>query len=104
MFGRKQVVRVDDVHDESLEVAIETLAAPHRKHASKDVHLVSAALATDRVVLSCDDQARTAFSQLSSLAALGNMLWANPERQGAAVVTWLGAGAAHEHQFLLIPR
>lgn len=104
MFGRKQVVRVDEVRDENLEAAIEVLAAPHREHASKDVHIVSAALLTDRVVLSCDEHARTAFSQLTTLAALGSMLWANPERQGAQVVAWLGAGAPHEPGFLLIPR
>jgi hypothetical protein len=101
MFGRRKVDRVGECNHPALEQAIEELASPHRERALKDLHLISAALVGDRVVLSCDDLAKGAFSILTAHPALRDLLWANPETDIDAVLNWLGRGAPNELRFHL---
>lgn len=103
MFGRKKVVRITEVRDHDLEQAITNLASPHRERALKDLHVVSAALLTDRVILSCDDHARAAFAALQAPPSLNDLLWANPHGDAAAILDWLGRGAPDEADYRLIP-
>lgn len=103
MFGRKKVDRTAEADEHTLATAISELGDPHREHALKDIHLVSAASFADGVVLSCDDAARRAFALLGALPAVRALLWANPEKQGDRLVDWLARGAPDEQEFRLIP-
>jgi hypothetical protein len=101
MFGRKKVVRLEGIADQALQAAVNGLPNPERSRALKDLHIVSAALASDRVVLSCDVLARAAFAKLTMVGAVEDLLWANPENDAAAVLSWLERGAPAEVEFRL---
>jgi hypothetical protein len=63
----------------------------------KDVHLVEAALATDRRVASWDDNARGHFSRLAaSFAPLRSIMWVNPVTESEQAIEWLEQGAPDE--------
>ena len=59
----------------------------------KDVHLLEAALATDRRIVSNDDEARNSYKGLPHVRLV---LWINPSRQEETAVEWLNAGAKLE--------
>lgn len=68
-----------------------------RKAMLKDAHLLDAALATDRIVLSRDEKARTLFRTASRvLPEVGKVHWGNPEVAEEEVVDWLRKGAKVE--------
>src|SRR5690349_18987807 len=63
MFGEKQIERIQIVPDKTLRAAVER-AASHPTAAAemlKDCHLIEAARATDRAVVSIDEEARGYF-------------------------------------------
>jgi hypothetical protein len=68
----------------------------------KDIHLVEAALATDRIVISLDEKVRRYFAEASSVIdEFKQILWANPVFKRERVVTWLNEGANAEKSRLL---
>jgi hypothetical protein len=64
--------------------------APGTVSAQKDLHLVEAALVTDRIVISLDDRARTELS----VPAAAEVMWVHPVDEGGHVIYWLRSGAA----------
>jgi hypothetical protein len=102
MFGRKKVVRLENPEEAGLEQSVATLPSPQRECAFKDIHLVAAAMSSDRIIVSCDERAREVFSSLVEPASLRQVSWANPERDTAAVLGWLARDAPPEAGFLLI--
>ena len=68
----------------------------------KDLHLVEAAIATDRVVISCDDKARGAFRRTAAdIGALRSVAWVNPTETPGKVLKWLDKGAKVTKSMLL---
>lgn len=68
-----------------------------RDNISKDLHLVLAAVATDRAVVSRDDNARALFQLLAEHAnAIASVSWVNPCKDKEAAIEWLKAGARNE--------
>ena len=60
----------------------------------KDCHLVEAAAATDRIVLSLDNRSQRFFAKLSNETPnLGKLIWENPAIDAAGTRTWLEGGA-----------
>lgn len=55
----------------------------------KDLHLVEAALATDKLVISLDDRAREELR----VEATKNVTWVNAVAEGGHAIYWLRAGA-----------
>jgi hypothetical protein len=55
----------------------------------KDLHLVEAALVTDRIVISLDETARAELS----VPAAAEVMWVHPVDKGGHVVYWLNKGA-----------
>lgn len=55
----------------------------------KDLHLVEAALDTDRVVISTDNRARTAFDELADqgVGELSQLGWLNPDEDEIEVLS-----------------
>lgn len=83
MFARRKVEQVNVEPDDDLLTAIEVAetGALLRRAMEKDRHLLEAAYATDGVVSSLDEEARTAFGELSvTLRRLRAVVWINPTR------------------------
>ena len=67
-----------------------------------DMLLVEAALATDRLVVSLDEEVRGLFVQnLNRLRALARVAWVNPDRDEDAALSWLRRGARAERKRML---
>jgi hypothetical protein len=63
----------------------------------KDIHLIHAALATDRSIVSCDETVRQLFENVSSVVlALSPIVWINPDRAEETPIQWLENGAEAE--------
>ena len=68
----------------------------------KDVHLLEAALATDRCIVSLDEAARALFTSMSgTVGSLRSIAWVNPDQLDEAPIAWLQKGARTERQRLL---
>jgi hypothetical protein len=104
MYARRLVVEVAVAADPALRRRIER-AAGHEKVADillKDLHLIEAALASDKRIASLDDRARSHFRQAAnSVALLRDICWVNPCNPDEEAVEWLRAGApAEKHRKL----
>lgn len=68
----------------------------------KDFHLIEAAIATDRRIISLDDSAQKLFCDLSkSFTEMQDVLWVNPVSGAEYVISWLKKGAPNEDQWKL---
>lgn len=99
MYGKQHVHRHDAEHDENLRRRIAS-AVPEdrdRKAAEKDVHLIEAALGTDRLVASQDKRARGIFREASrGVRELKQIVWVNPTLPADDPIRWLRNGAPSE--------
>jgi len=85
MTSRGKVEEVVDAPNERLRAeALATISA------QKDLHLVEAALVTDKIVISLDDRARTELA----VQAAADVMWVHPVDEGGHVIYWLRNGAA----------
>jgi len=94
-----KLVAVDPQAGRSLDKDIETFATTTKKKDAmlKDAHLLIAAMESDRIVVSKDDNARKFFSELSeSVKEIGEVAWVNPVSAEADTIAWLKAGAKNE--------
>jgi len=100
MASSQRIVDVDGERDDDLREAIEAAIATTPKGArimEKDAHLVEAALATERTVTSCDDEARGWFARTAGgVRKLAKIVWVNPELPAEAPIEWLRGGAKPE--------
>jgi hypothetical protein len=72
---------------------------------AKDLHLVIAALTTDKSVLSCDTTARRCFCELvEACSRLGAILWLDPVSEFDETITWLKDGAKRVKAYQLATR
>ena len=70
-----------------------------REAVMKDVHLIEAACATDRIVISCDDRARNHFRRIVGLIGeLRRIVWVNPTREAEDALRWLQQGAKPQRE------
>ncbi|MDJ0733578.1 MAG: hypothetical protein QNJ47_05740 [Nostocaceae cyanobacterium] len=86
---------------------IEKLAKTDKQRGEmvKDLHLIEAAIATDKIVISLDDNtARKFFSQASQkIDELKNIVWVNPDKiVEETPIDWLKKGAPMENERMLI--
>jgi hypothetical protein len=110
MFARKKIDRVVSPEDDELQEKLDGLTANDteneaatkdpacldniREAMKKDLHLVEAALATDRIVASLDDAVRDHFKDCSpALGRVKTVIWVNPNQPAEAVLSWLQNGA-----------
>jgi hypothetical protein len=102
MYARKKVHKVDDLtgaQTPALRRQLERCGAKpsHLDAMLDDLHLIEAALASDRIVVSRDEEVRHLFStQASSIPLLRQVSWVNPDLPDDDTVAWLEAGARHE--------
>jgi hypothetical protein len=68
----------------------------------KDFHLVEAAIATDRTVVSLDEIVRRLLkAAAASVAGIKKVVWVNPDRTAEQAINWLVAGAKPESERML---
>lgn len=104
MLGRRKFTYVEDVTKPELRDAIASLPLTENEVAAalKDVHLVEAALASDRVVVSCDREARSILRKAARhVPQLRDIMWVNPTEDPDRVIHWLSQGAGRQAEFLL---
>ena len=101
MKAKKKLMQVTDAATytellEQLEACIDT---PRQREAvSKDFHLVVAALATDKIVITRDKElGKILHDAASEVRTLRSIVFANPEVAEDEIVAWLNRGAPAEN-------
>lgn len=102
MFGRKRVDFVQPSQHQPIRIAMRAhLVASIQRIVEKDLHVIEAALATDRRIVSQDD---TSCLHLGSLAPhvpeLKHLHWANPT--STECIGWLQQGAPESNFFCVV--
>ncbi|BAY92851.1 MULTISPECIES: hypothetical protein [unclassified Tolypothrix] len=106
MVARKKFKFVNIKLNSDLWKRIESIASNDKEcwEMTKDLRLIEAALATDRIVISLDDKtARTLFSSASKkVEELQDIVWVNPDKiEVEKPIEWLKNGAELESDRLL---
>ena len=105
MYGRKRVCRIknDKERNGNLRGRIDAAVCRNQKAiVAKDVHLIEAAIATDRLVSSREKDARKAFKDASNgVVELQQIVWVNPTCDNEKPIEWLQNGASAEARRLL---
>jgi hypothetical protein len=99
MESRRRVVHAAQEPETGLQGALQKLVVTPEVLAImvKDCHLLEAALAADRVVISKDEKAYAHFYRASdSIRQIRPVMWASPMRVADECATWLLAGAKPE--------
>lgn len=102
MRSRRRLVEVQVEPMDKLRRHIDALTPTQvRAVAAKDVHLVEAALQTDRTITALDARARAAFARIAtSMTELDALACVNPHTD-AGVKEWLRQGAPARDEYLL---
>lgn len=101
MWAKKQVVQIEVVRDERLRTRISNsvVSQTEKNAVGKDMHLIEAALATDKLIALRDEAVRAAFRAAAQpVKVLRRIVWVNPTNKGEAPVDWLRSGAKSERE------
>lgn len=106
MVSKRKLIPLRDIYiNEELWSQIEGAADTDKKRAAmiKDLCLIEAAIVTDKVVVSLDDNtARSLFAQAANkIETLGNITWVNPDKPEEEPIDWLNNGAQPDEARLL---
>ena len=96
MFARRLVTKLRISVNEELRLKIENIAANDKKRVAmlKDIHLIEAALLSDKVIISIDGTAKGYFQEvMHEIVVLRQIAWANPCIEAEAIIDWLINGA-----------
>ena len=99
MVARKKMRLFDAPENEELWAKIEqtTQKESELESMEKDFHLIRAALATDKTVVSLDKTARRLFAKAAeTVRELTEVVWVNPDQPGEGLLHWLEEGAKRE--------
>jgi hypothetical protein len=99
MFARKQVHRIGTVENNALRTKVSQAAETElgREEMLKDIHLIEAALATDRSVISLNERDRSRFKKVSdNVGEIKSIVWVNPDIEKDKCIDWLKNGASSE--------
>lgn len=100
MDARRRVDRIDPPEYDELQDKV-TNTADNKDEIEvmqKDLHLLEAALATDKTIISLDETIHTLFAQASQrVGEIRDIIWVNPDRTTEEQpITWLQNGAPPE--------
>ena len=100
MDARRRVVRIDPPENNELQDKITktTDNEGDSEAIQKDIHLLKAAMQTDKTIISLDETIRTLFAVASQhIGEIRDIIWVNPERTiEEHPITWLKNGAPSE--------
>ena len=98
MWGRRRVDFIEGERDEQLRQRIDGAVTRDQKAiVAKDIHLIEAAIATDRLITSRDKRARRAFGDAAdAMSELRRVVWVDPTCDGEKPIDWLQNGAQAE--------
>ena len=99
MYARRKIDYINPPEDETLKNKVASTANKVKEveAVEKDFHLLQAALATDRTVISLDETIRELFAQASQqVGEIRDIIWVNPERTEEKPIVWLQNGAPPE--------
>jgi hypothetical protein len=99
MYASRKIVKIQIAPDRSMRRRLQRqgLTLAEKDAMLKDVHLIEAALAADKIVASLDDEARRLFN----VAELNTVVWVNPVAHHEDCLTWLADGAEPAERWLL---
>ena len=103
VVGRVYRIEKEKERDNNLRKRIDqAMHRDQRAIVAKDVHLIEAAIATDRLVTSKDESARGVFKDASNgVVDLQQIVWVNPTCDNEDPIEWLQNGArAEAHRML----
>jgi hypothetical protein len=113
MERRKKLISINPLEDPDLrakiyliDVILTDLTDNQRSDVKKDIRLIEAALATDKIVISLDDNtARKYFTraakEVKDLSKLEVITWVNPDKPEEKAIEWLRQGANPDVERLL---
>ena len=104
MVARKKVCRPAAQSTQEIRAKIDDSRCPQKARNAmvKDLHLIGAARATDGIVVSLDEEARSAFCTAApAVSELRTIAWVNPSKPADAVMDWVKDGAKPDAQRLL---
>jgi len=105
MFSRKKVNILKDSEDQSLRGRIRSECEIKKRSweaVLKDIHLIEAAIITDKIIASIDDRARDHFKIISpGFGELRLIYRINPANTDEDVVSWLESGLEPDTNRLL---
>ncbi len=100
MDARRRIDRINPPEDEELRDKVTVTASNEDEIEAmeKDFHLLQAALATDRTVISLDETVRDLFKRASQqVGEIQRIIWVNPDRTAEEQpIIWLQNGAPPE--------
>jgi hypothetical protein len=99
MVSKKKAIIAGNVQNQELRDKIKHFARTDKQCEAmlKDVLLVEAALATDKIVAARDDTVRNLLSEIADkVIELKYIIWVNPCNKDEQVIEWLEAGAKYE--------
>src|SRR5215208_5859634 len=99
MVARRKLCIVDAPSNRDLRARIRRAAVKDMDGDAmlKDTHLIEAAIATDRIVISLDETVRVLFLEITDkVKELRIIVWANPDKTVENCISWLRDGAKAE--------
>lgn len=99
MVERGKVIMVHNTRNDELRQDVRENASTERMRDEmlKDIHLIEAALASDRTIASLDENARGTFYSISTaVPELKPIVWVNPDKEEEEPIEWLRNGARPE--------
>jgi hypothetical protein len=105
MIAKKRLDYLNIGANESLRARIDTIAMltdKDREAMWKDYILIEAAIATDKIIISRDEKARTPFHKAAiMISELKAIAWVNPDKPEEDSINWLRSGANLDAERLL---
>ena len=101
MQRRNKILRVKKAPNDEIRDQIKHSEATETQKIKmeKDRRLIEAALKTDKIIISLDDEARELFKKLTgSSQSLKKIVWVNPDKLTEAPIHWLENGAKHDEE------
>ncbi|MEW6378446.1 MAG: hypothetical protein AB1611_02430 [bacterium] len=99
MMARRKVDFLNDIQNSELSEKIKLVAVKENDVEAmlKDFHLIEAALASERTIISLDEIVKKLFAAASgSIGELKNVVWVNPAKEDEHPIIWLQDGAKAE--------
>jgi hypothetical protein len=99
--GRIQWLRPDQLDEVAVDLECVHASSADKKLMAEDLDVLRAAMRTDKIVISLDDEVRELFAAAAvQLPAVGSVMWANPKEE-ADPGRWIRMGAPTQERRLL---